>query len=95
MCTNAPQVENEYGYCGSDAGYLRRLLAAARRQLGDSVILFTTDPPDIARLGSLPGAEVLTCALPESHDMPVKEPPSVGQLAQPAGSMRGSRLVTL
>lgn len=91
------QVENEYGYCGSDKGYLRHLLATARQQLGDSVILFTTDPPDIARLGSLPGAEVLTCALPETHDMPVKEPhrPSVGQLAQPAGSVRGSRLLTL
>ncbi|KAK9824996.1 hypothetical protein WJX81_007218 [Elliptochloris bilobata] len=54
------QIENEYGYCGSDKAYLRHLLASARQQLGGNVILFTTDPPDIAHLGSLPGAEVLT-----------------------------------
>ena len=35
------QVENEYGYCGSNKGYLRHLLAAARRQLGDGVITLT------------------------------------------------------
>ena len=56
------QVENEYGYCGSDRAYLRHLLATVRQQLGDDVILFTTDPPDLMPLGSLPGDEVLTCA---------------------------------
>ena len=56
------QVENEYGYCGSDRAYLRHLLATARQQLGDDVILFTTDPPDLAHLGSLPGDQVFTCA---------------------------------
>ena len=56
------QIENEYGYCGSDKAYLRHLLATARQQLGDDVILFTTDPPDIAHLGSLPGDDVFTCA---------------------------------
>ena len=56
------QIENEYGYCGSDKAYLRHLLATARQQLGDGVILFTTDPPDQVQLGSLPGDEVFTCA---------------------------------
>ena len=56
------QVENEYGYCGSDRAYLRHLLATARQQLGDEVILFTTDPPDLVHVGSLPGDEVFTCA---------------------------------
>lgn len=56
------QVENEYGYCGSDKAYLRHLLATARQQLGNDVILFTTDPPDLVHLGSLPGEEVFTCA---------------------------------
>lgn len=60
----ALQVENEYGYCGSDKAYLRHLLATARQQLGGDVILFTTDPPDLAHLGSLPGGQVFTCAPP-------------------------------
>ena len=60
---NVLQVENEYGYCGSDKAYLRHLLASARQQLGGNVILFTTDPPDLAHLGSLPGDAVYTCAL--------------------------------
>ena len=92
------QVENEYGYCGSNTVYLRHLLATARQQLGDNVILFTTDPPDIARLGSLPGAEVLTCALPEIRGNAITKPPvisSMGQLIQPAGSPHGCRLVAL
>ena len=37
-------------------------LRPARQQLGDEVILFTTDPPDLVHLGSLPGDEVFTCA---------------------------------
>jgi len=64
---NPAQVENEYGYCGSDQAYLRHLLRTARQQLGGGVTLFTTDPPDIARLGSLPGDEVLTCAAAGAH----------------------------
>ena len=54
------QVENEYGYCGSDAGYIRHLVRAARRILGDSVVLYTTDPPSLVANGSLPGDEVYT-----------------------------------
>ena len=56
------QIENEYGYCGSDRAYLRSLLATARQQLGDGAILFTTDPPDLVHLGSLSGDGVFTCA---------------------------------
>ena len=54
------QVENEYGYCGSNAGYIRHLVHVARRILGDSVVLYTTDPPSLAANGSLPGDEVYT-----------------------------------
>ena len=55
------QVENEYGYCGSDPGYIRHLLGTARAVLGDDVIFFTTDPPALAAAGSLPGDELYTC----------------------------------
>ena len=54
------QVENEYGYCGSDASYIRHLVQEARQILGDDVILYTTDPPTLAADGSLPGDEVYT-----------------------------------
>ena len=54
------QVENEYGYCGSDAGYIRHLVRTARRILGDGVVLYTTDSPSLAADGSLPGDEVYT-----------------------------------
>jgi len=56
------QVENEYGFCGSDRTYLRHLVATARRYLGPDVILYTTDPPPNVARGSLPGDEVYTCA---------------------------------
>ncbi len=54
------QVENEYGYCGSDSGYIRHLVQVAREILGDDVILYTTDPPTLAEAGSLSGKEVYT-----------------------------------
>ncbi|EIE24551.1 hypothetical protein COCSUDRAFT_46851 [Coccomyxa subellipsoidea C-169] len=54
------QVENEYGYCGSDAGYIRHLLRIAKAALGDDVIFYTTDPPSLAEAGSLPGDELYT-----------------------------------
>ena len=56
----ALQVENEYGYCGSDSSYIRHLVQVARGILGDDVILYTTDPPTLAAAGSLPGKEVYT-----------------------------------
>jgi beta-galactosidase len=54
------QVENEYGYCGSDKGYLHHLLSTAKAALGDDVIFYTTDPPTLAAAGSLSGDEVYT-----------------------------------
>ena len=56
------QVENEYGFCGSEKAYLRHLVASARRHLGNDTILYTTDPPAITPKGSLYGDEVYTCA---------------------------------
>ena len=58
-----PQVENEYGFCGSERNYLRHLVATARRHLGPDVILYTTDPPPNVARGSLPGDEVYTYAV--------------------------------
>lgn len=54
------QIENEYGYCGSDKVYLRHLAKYAKALLGDNVILYTTDPAAVTSAGSLPGDEVLT-----------------------------------
>lgn len=54
------QIENEYGFCGSDKEYLRHLAAKARQVLGEDVLLYTTDPVHVAPMGSLPGDEVLT-----------------------------------
>ncbi|KAL4450728.1 hypothetical protein ABPG77_001084 [Micractinium sp. CCAP 211/92] len=54
------QVENEYGFCGDDKEYLRHLIATARRHLSDDVLLFTTDPPNMAARGSIKGGEVYT-----------------------------------
>ena len=54
------QVENEYGYCGSDPAYIRRLLGTAKAALGDDVIFYTTDPPTLVAAGSLPGDELYT-----------------------------------
>lgn len=39
------QIENEYGFCGSDKDYLRHLVRTARAHLGDEILLFTTGPP--------------------------------------------------
>ncbi|CAN0878039.1 Beta-galactosidase 17 [Linum grandiflorum] len=37
------QIENEFGSYGDDQTYLRHLVRLARRHLGDSIILYTTD----------------------------------------------------
>ena len=84
------QIENEYGYCGSDKAYLRHLLASARQQLGGNVTLFTTDPPDLAHLGSLPGSEVYTCALECSQRCEV-----FGRERWPGGQVLASKLSAL
>lgn len=60
------QIENEYGFCGPSYGhertlaYLRALVKMARDALGDDVILYTTDPPNNAPNGTIPGDEVFT-----------------------------------
>ena len=48
--------------CGTDSEgeYLRHLISTARTHLGDDVLFYTTDPPGVAKHGSLPGKEVLT-----------------------------------
>ena len=56
------QIENEYGFCGASKVYLRALAATTRRALGDNVMLFTTDPPQLVERGSLPGDELFTYA---------------------------------
>jgi beta-galactosidase len=54
------QIENEYGFCGTDAGYLRHLKTSAHQLLGEDVLLYTTDPAHVASTGTLPGDEVFT-----------------------------------
>ena len=54
------QIENEYGFCGEDKDYLRHLIATARAHLSPDVLLFTTDPPNVAPKGSIAGEEVYT-----------------------------------
>lgn len=61
------QVENELGFLNNDnQGYLRHLVATTRQHLGQDVVIYTTDPPPNVQKGSLPGAEVFTCATPIS-----------------------------
>ncbi|KAH9373625.1 hypothetical protein HPB48_014778 [Haemaphysalis longicornis] len=52
------QVENEYSsYNACDSSYMRRLRNLAREQLGDDVLLFTTDGFSIkSKCGRVPGA---------------------------------------
>lgn len=54
------QVENEYGFCGENKSYLRHLIRLARTHLGEDIVLFTTDPPEIAAKGSIAGDAVYT-----------------------------------
>jgi hypothetical protein len=56
------QIENEFGFLGPNQPYLRHLLASARASLGDDVVIYTTDPPPNLAKGTLPGAEVYSCA---------------------------------
>lgn len=52
------QVENEYGFYGCDSSYLAHLEQLFRGLLGSTVVLFTTDPPDVLKCGSLPNSSV-------------------------------------
>ncbi|KAI7843402.1 hypothetical protein COHA_003000 [Chlorella ohadii] len=54
------QVENEYGFCGEDKDYLRRLMNITRTHLSSDVLLFTTDPPGVASRGSIMGEDLYT-----------------------------------
>ena len=60
------QLENEYGFLRveNDKRYMRHLVHLARRDLGDDILLFTTDPPPVLEYGSLPGDEIyrLSCS---------------------------------
>lgn len=38
--------------------YLRSLVSVAREQLGGDVVLYTTDPPNNAHKGTIPGASL-------------------------------------
>ncbi len=61
----AVQIENELGYFGQDMGvdevhtYLHALHSMACTYLGHHVILYTADPPQGLRVGSLPDDSVL------------------------------------
>lgn len=63
----ALQLENELGYFGADMGadnvqaYLTALVALARRHLDAEVLLYTADPPQGIKDGSLEGTSVLRC----------------------------------
>lgn len=54
------QVENEYGFCGNNKPYLRNLIQAAKRNFGEEMVVFTTDPPTIIEDGSIKGDEVFS-----------------------------------
>lgn len=56
------QIENEFGFLGPNERYLRHLLATARASLGDEALIYTTDPPPNLGKGTLPGADVYSCA---------------------------------
>ena len=49
------QIENEFGFCGQpDQAYLRHLADLVRKHLGPDVLIYTTDPPDVLDIGTLP-----------------------------------------
>ena len=54
------QVENEYGFIGEDKPYIRHLVGLVRQHLGNEILIYTTDPPDVVHKGSLPGDEVFS-----------------------------------
>jgi len=54
------QIENEYGFCGTDKDYLRHLVSKAKELLGQDVQLYTTDPAHVAAAGTLAGGDVFT-----------------------------------
>lgn len=58
----AGQIENEFGFLGPNERYLRHLLATARASLGEEALIYTTDPPPNLGKGTLPGADVYSCA---------------------------------
>lgn len=63
----AGQIENEFGFLGPNERYLRHLLATARASLGADALIYTTDPPPNLGKGTLPGADVYSCA---PHSLP-------------------------
>lgn len=55
------QIENEFGFCGrKDPVYLRHLVNLVRKHMGTEVTIYTTDPPYVTPIGTLPGSEVFT-----------------------------------
>ena len=48
-------------WAAQNKGYLRHLADLARHHLGPNITLFTTDPPDIAHLGTLQDPDIYTC----------------------------------
>ncbi len=65
---------------------------AWRRHLGDDVVLYTTDPPQITVRGSLYGGDVYTCAS-TTFLIPISAPEAVvgrrgGQMGRGGGGAR-------
>jgi beta-galactosidase len=46
---------------GPNEKYMRHLLQTARASLGDTAVIYTTDPPTNINKGSLAGDEVYRC----------------------------------
>ena len=55
-------MENEFGFVGPNEPYLRHLNDTARNGLGNSVVLYSTDPPSVIDKGTLGGNYVFACA---------------------------------
>ncbi len=58
------QIENEFGFIGPNVPYLKELLRIARANLGEDVIIYTTDPPPRLANGTIPGPDVYTWVTP-------------------------------
>ncbi len=61
------QVENEFGFIGPDATYMRHMTLTMQSMLHNDVVWYTTDPPDVAHQGGPGPGLVFTCA--PSHDV--------------------------
>eukprot|EP00884_Botryococcus_braunii_P022552 jgi/Botrbrau1/8981/Bobra.0148s0087.1 len=88
------QVENEYGFCQlHDVPYLRHLVSLVRDSLGSNVIVYTTDPPNKIKWGTIKGSEVYSVvdfgpkwfqvgdafAIQREQNEPSKSPPFVSE----------------